>query len=72
MGAGWFDTTILGLGDRAGNIPIEPLVRALEKLYGVETGIKLEKLCDLARFVEEIGGLKAYPMAPMIGRESMV
>jgi isopropylmalate/homocitrate/citramalate synthase len=49
-------STVLGLGERAGNTPMEETVMALLTLYGIDTGIKYNKLYDLAQLVKELSG----------------
>jgi len=47
-GAVWVSTTVNGIGERAGNTPLEELVLALQCLYRQDTGIQtyfLEPLC---------------------------
>ncbi|TFG33997.1 homoaconitate hydratase [Candidatus Thorarchaeota archaeon] len=39
-------------GERAGNAAFEEVVMSLEELYGIDTGIKTEKLYQLSRLVE--------------------
>ena len=46
-------STVLGLGERAGNVPLEETAMALLTLYGVDTGIKYDKLYKLAQPGEE-------------------
>ena len=53
-GATIADVSVLGLGERAGNAPAEELSVALEGLYGVDTGVRLEKLQGLAQAVSRI------------------
>lgn len=48
--------TVAGLGERAGNAPYEDLVMALLTMYGVDIGIRTEKLVGIARLVEQISG----------------
>jgi isopropylmalate/homocitrate/citramalate synthase len=60
-------STVLGLGERAGNIPMEETVLALKMLYGIDTGIKTEKLYGLARLVEELSGHKVATNRPVVG-----
>jgi homocitrate synthase NifV len=38
-GASHISTTVNGLGERAGNAPLEEAVMALRHLYGIETGV---------------------------------
>jgi isopropylmalate/homocitrate/citramalate synthase len=66
-GASWIDVTVCGLGDRAGNTSFEEVVLALEALYGIRTGIKLEKIYDLAKYVQEAGGVKVQPWKAVVG-----
>src|SRR5712664_419187 len=47
-------STILGLGERAGNIPLEETAMALLTLYGIDTGLKVDKFYGLARLVQEL------------------
>src|SRR3984957_6239169 len=49
-------STVLGLGERAGNVPIEETAMALLTLYGIDTGLKYDKLYGLARLVEQLSG----------------
>ncbi len=44
---------VAGFGERAGNAPLEEVVMALEFLYGVQTGIKTEKIQELADLVAQ-------------------
>jgi len=60
-------STVLGLGERAGNTPMEETVMALLMLYGVDTGIKYEKLYGLARLVEDLAGHKVPSNKPVVG-----
>lgn len=39
---------VAGFGERAGNAPLEEVVMALEILYGIRTGIKTERIQELA------------------------
>jgi isopropylmalate/homocitrate/citramalate synthase len=57
-GAAVIQTTVSGLGERAGNTPMEEVVLALLTLYGVNPGIVTEKLTPLARLVAELSGVQ--------------
>ena len=59
-GAAIADVSVLGLGERAGNAPSEEVVVALEGLYGVDTGIRLDRLHSLAQTVSRLSG---FPIA---------
>jgi len=60
-------STVLGLGERAGNVPMEETALALRMLYGVDTGLKLDKLYSLAKLVEELSGHKVASNRPVVG-----
>jgi isopropylmalate/homocitrate/citramalate synthase len=66
-GATVAQTTITGVGERAGNVPMEDVVMALLCLHGVDLGIHTEKMCEVSRFVLERAKLTAPPNRPIVG-----
>jgi len=60
-------STVLGLGERAGNVPMEETAMALLTMYGVDTGIKYDKLYPLAKLVEKLSGHKVAGNRPVVG-----
>jgi isopropylmalate/homocitrate/citramalate synthase len=50
-GAEVIHTTVTGIGERAGNVPMEDVVLSLLIQYGVDVGINTEMLTDLSRNV---------------------
>jgi homocitrate synthase NifV len=50
-GATHLSVTVGGLGERAGNAPLEEVAAALECLHGVATGVDLTQLSELAAMV---------------------
>jgi isopropylmalate/homocitrate/citramalate synthase len=60
-------TTVLGVGERAGNAALEELVVALLTMYGVDVGIDYSKLYGLAKLVEELSGHKVPTNKPVVG-----
>lgn len=62
-------TTVLGVGERAGNTPMEETVMALLTMYGVDVGIKYDKLTPLARLVQKITGVDVPSNKPVVGRQ---
>ncbi len=62
----WPETAVNGFGDN-GFASFEEVVLSLEMLYGVNTGIKLEKLSELCRAVAEITGFKVHPLKSVLG-----
>ncbi|HQA47831.1 MAG TPA: hypothetical protein PK985_04835, partial [Bacillota bacterium] len=66
-GADCAHVTVNGLGEKSGNADIAELAIALHGLYGIETNLKLDKLYDLSKLVEEISGVPVSPMRPVVG-----
>ena len=60
-------TTVLGIGERAGNTPMEETVMALLTLYGIDVGLHYEKLYDLAHLVQELSGHAVPTNKPVVG-----
>ncbi len=69
-GADRVAVTVNGIGERCGNACLQEVVMALEVLYGFDTGIKLEKLYELAKLVERYSGIPIHPQAPVIGENA--
>ena len=55
-GASHVSTTVNGLGERAGNAPLEEVVVALEQLYGVRCGVAADRLAMISALVEQASG----------------
>lgn len=66
-GADSAHVTVNGLGEKTGNADIAELAIALHGLYGIETNLKLDKLYDLSKLVEEITKVPVSPMRPVVG-----
>jgi homocitrate synthase NifV len=60
-GATSVNTTVNGLGERAGNAALEEIVMCLKRLYKIETGIKTNQLRELSQIV---AGASGYPVPP--------
>lgn len=60
-------STVLGIGERAGNVPMEETVMALLTMYNIDIGIKTEKLKPLADLVAEISGVLVPKNRPVVG-----
>jgi isopropylmalate/homocitrate/citramalate synthase len=56
-----------GIGERAGSVSLEPLVVSLEALYGVNTGLKLNKILELSALVAELSNFPVPPTKPVVG-----
>jgi isopropylmalate/homocitrate/citramalate synthase len=68
-GADWIEVTVNGLGERAGNCPLEELVVALEALYGVRLPIRSEGLFELSHLVSRLTNVDIPPMKPVVGAD---
>jgi isopropylmalate/homocitrate/citramalate synthase len=60
-------TTITGIGERAGNVPMEDVVLSLLCLYGVDIGIRTEMLCEVSRFVMDLAKVTIPVNRPIVG-----
>lgn len=66
-GASVAHVTVSATGERAGNVPLEDTVMALRVLYGVDLGIKTEKLYELSKLVQQLSGFTLPPNRPIVG-----
>jgi len=66
-GAGFVTTTVNGIGERAGNVPLQPFVMGCELLYGIKTGVELEGLMGLSELVAARSGVAVHPNFPVAG-----
>ncbi|MGE4278492.1 MAG: homocitrate synthase [Magnetospirillum sp.] len=55
-GASHVSTTVNGLGERAGNAPLEEVVVAAEHLYGLDSGVVKTQLAAISQLVAEASG----------------
>jgi isopropylmalate/homocitrate/citramalate synthase len=65
-GASWIDASVIGIGDRGGCVALEEAA-ALFEMYGIETGVKLERLYDSCRYVQDAYGIALPPWKPIVG-----
>jgi isopropylmalate/homocitrate/citramalate synthase len=65
-GANWIDASVIGIGDRGGCVALEEAA-ALFEMYGIATGIKLEQLYELCRYVQKAYGIQLPPWKPIVG-----
>ncbi|MDD4914098.1 MAG: homocitrate synthase [Methylococcales bacterium] len=68
-GATHVNTTINGLGERAGNAALEEVVVGLKQLYGMETGIDLRQFPGLSHQVATASGDTIGSRKSLIGRD---
>lgn len=66
-GADYLSVTVNGLGERAGNTPLEEVVVALKILYGIDTGVATERLKPISDEVERLSGVGLQPHKAVVG-----
>jgi len=66
-GASVAHTTITGLGERAGNVPMEDVVLSLLCLHDVNVGINTEKFVETSKFVMDLAKVQQPPNRPIVG-----
>ena len=55
-GASHVNTTVNGLGERAGNAPLEEVVMALWRIHGVDMGVDMQQFPAISKLVAEASG----------------
>ncbi|MFW9936643.1 MAG: hypothetical protein ACFFD5_03285 [Candidatus Thorarchaeota archaeon] len=71
-GAEVVDVVFNGLGDRAGNAATEEVIMALEILYGIDTGIKLEKITEVSKIIEKYSKTPLQPHKAIVGKNCFI
>lgn len=66
-GAEVIHSTVLGIGERAGNTPMEETVMALLTMYGIDVGINYGKMNELSQLVRELSGIQIPSSRPFVG-----
>lgn len=69
-GADAITTTVNGMGERCGNVPLEQFVTALKVLYGVDTGIDLTHLTEISRQVASMARYHCSVNHPLTGENA--
>ena len=64
------NTTVNGLGERAGNAALEEVVMALKRIYGLDVGIDTTKLLDLSRLVADASRCSVPPWKAIVGENT--
>lgn len=67
LGVEVMHTTVLGIGERSGNAPMEDVVMALKTMYGVDCGIDTTKLTPLANLVQRLTGVVVPTNKAIVG-----
>lgn len=66
-GASVIQTTISGIGERAGNVPMEETVMALLTLYNRDIGIDTERLYELSQLVSTLAQVRHSSNRAVVG-----
>lgn len=66
-GVGTAQVSVTGIGERAGNTPLEDTVMALKTMYGIESGIDFTKLFGLSKLVRESAGVSVPLNRSIVG-----
>jgi len=66
-GATHVAVTVNGIGERAGNVPLQEFVMTMEAMYNVSTGMDLTKLTHLSHLVAEVAKVPLHPNQPVTG-----
>ena len=69
-GAEVIHSTVTGIGERAGNAPMEETALALLTMYGIDVGIDYRKLNELSKLVQTLSGTQVPSNRPFIGEEA--
>ena len=67
VGAQAVTTTVNGIGERAGNVPLEEFVSAMKFLYGKDLGIDLSELKELSEMVASFSRIPLSRNHPLVG-----
>ncbi len=71
-GVGAFSGTFTGIGERAGNSPIEEVCVALKYLHGIDMGVKFDKLKEICSLVEKYSQVPVQKHKPIVGENAFV
>ena len=71
-GAKSVNTTVNGLGERAGNAALEEVVMALKRIYGIQAGIDTRRLLELSQMVVRASGCAVPPWKAVVGENTFV
>jgi isopropylmalate/homocitrate/citramalate synthase len=68
-GASAVNCSLLGIGERTGNVPLEIMAMQLASFRGSDCGMDLSVISEIAAYYEEELGYKVPPMSPFVGRD---
>ena len=68
FGASAVNCSLLGIGERTGNVPLEAMVFEYASLRGTNDGMDTTVITDIARYFEKEIGYEIPPMTPFVGK----
>lgn len=71
-GAQSVNTTVNGLGERAGNAALEEVVMAVKRIYGIKLGIDTCRLPELSQLVVQASNCPLPPWKAIVGENAFV
>lgn len=69
-GADAITTTVNGMGERCGNVPLEQFATSLKVLYGIDAGIDLTHLTEISRQVATMAHYQCSVNHPLTGENA--
>ena len=66
-GATHVNTTVNGLGERAGNAPLEEVVTALWRVHGIDMGVNMQHFPAISKLVAEASGRSVAANKSIVG-----
>ncbi|MBE9226169.1 homocitrate synthase [Phormidium sp. LEGE 05292] len=69
-GAKSVNTTVNGLGERAGNAALEEVVMGLKRVYAMDLGINTRKFQELSQLVAKASGNEVPPWKAIVGQNT--
>jgi isopropylmalate/homocitrate/citramalate synthase len=67
-GASGVNCSLLGIGERTGNCPLEAMVIEYASLRGTTDGMEIPTITEIAEYFEEYIGYEIPPRTPFVGR----
>ncbi|MBH8574813.1 homocitrate synthase [Nostocaceae cyanobacterium CENA369] len=69
-GASSVNTTVNGLGERAGNAALEEVVMSIKRIYGIDLGIDTPRLLELSQLVASASNSSVPPWKAIVGENT--
>jgi homocitrate synthase NifV len=69
-GATSVNTTVNGLGERAGNAALEEVVMALKQIYGIKVGIQTQRFFEVSQLVARASNCEVPPWKAIVGENA--